>query len=47
MEPFGGDVHSALKRYFGFEAFKGNQEAIIRTLLGGRDVFVLMPTGGG
>lgn len=37
----------ALKRHFGFSAFKGNQEAIIRTLLSGDDVFVLMPTGGG
>lgn len=37
----------ALKRYFGFGTFKGNQEAIIRSLLEGNDVFVLMPTGGG
>ena len=36
-----------LKRYFGFEAFKGDQEAIIRNVLAGRDTFVLMPTGGG
>ena len=36
-----------LKRYFGFETFKGDQEAIIRTVLAGRDTFVLMPTGGG
>ncbi len=36
-----------LKRYFGFETFKGDQEAIIRNVLGGRDTFVLMPTGGG
>lgn len=46
-EPFSGDIYSALKRYFGFETFKGNQQAIIQTLLAGRDVFVLMPTGGG
>ena len=36
-----------LKKYFGFDTFKGNQEAIIRNLLEGKDTFVLMPTGGG
>ena len=36
-----------LKKYFGFDTFKGNQEAIIRNLLDGKDTFVLMPTGGG
>ena len=36
-----------LKRYFGIDTFKGNQEAIIRNLLSGKDTFVLMPTGGG
>lgn len=36
-----------LKYYFGFDAFKGDQEAIIRNVLSGRDTFVLMPTGGG
>ena len=36
-----------LKKYFGFDTFKGNQEAIIRNLLAGKDTFVLMPTGGG
>lgn len=36
-----------LKRYFGFETFKGDQEVIIRNVLAGRDTFVLMPTGGG
>ncbi len=41
------DLSAELKRNFGFDKFKGNQEAIIRTLLSVRDVFVLMPTGGG
>lgn len=36
-----------LKRFFGFDSFKGDQEAIIRNLLEGKDTFVLMPTGGG
>ena len=36
-----------LKKYFGFDRFKGNQEAIIRSLLSGNDTFVVMPTGGG
>ena len=36
-----------LKHYFGFDKFKGEQEAIIRNVLGGNDTFVLMPTGGG
>ena len=36
-----------LKKYFGFNKFKGNQEAIISNLLDGKDTFVLMPTGGG
>lgn len=37
----------ALKKHFGFDKFKGNQEAIILNLLDGYDSFVLMPTGGG
>ena len=38
---------STLKKYFGFDTFKGNQEAIMENLLDGNDTFVLMPTGGG
>lgn len=41
------NLHEALKKYFGFDSFKSNQEAIITHLLAGKDVFVLMPTGGG
>ena len=36
-----------LKKKFGFDTFKGNQEAIIQNVLDGKDTFVLMPTGGG
>ncbi len=38
---------SALKKHFGFDSFKGNQEIVIRNVLAGKDTFVLMPTGGG
>ena len=40
-------LNDFLKRYFGFDNFKGNQEAIIKNVLNGKDSFVLMPTGGG
>jgi ATP-dependent DNA helicase RecQ len=36
-----------LKKHFGFDTFKGNQEAVIHSVLEGKDTFVLMPTGGG
>lgn len=41
------DLSKELKKYFGFSTFKGQQEEIIRNLLDGKDIFVLMPTGGG
>lgn len=41
------NLSGELKKYFGFSTFKGKQEEIIQTLLDGKDVFVLMPTGGG
>ena len=41
------DLATQLQKYFGFDKFKGEQEKIIQTLLGGKDVFVIMPTGGG
>ncbi len=40
-------IHDYLKKYFGFDTFKGLQEPIIKNVLAGRDTFVLMPTGGG
>lgn len=40
-------IHDYLKRYFGFDTFKGLQEPIVKNVLAGRDAFVLMPTGGG
>jgi ATP-dependent DNA helicase RecQ len=41
------DLTTCLKTYFGFDTFKGSQEAIIRNVMDGKDTFVLMPTGGG
>lgn len=40
-------LHDGLKKIFGFDSFKDNQEAIIKSLLEGNDTFVIMPTGGG
>ncbi|HMN88695.1 MAG TPA: DNA helicase RecQ [Saprospiraceae bacterium] len=40
-------LSEALQQYFGFDNFKGNQEAIIKSVLNGHDTFVIMPTGGG
>ena len=41
------DLIAALQEHFGFDAFKGNQKAIIENLMAGNDTFVIMPTGGG
>jgi ATP-dependent DNA helicase RecQ len=41
------ELHGTLKSFFGFEGFKGNQEKIIKSVLAGKDTFVIMPTGGG
>ena len=41
------DLHSALKKYFGFSQFKGLQEEVIKSLISGNNTFVIMPTGGG
>lgn len=40
-------LHDLLKKIFGFDSFKGNQEAIIKSVLSGDNTFVIMPTGGG
>src|SRR5437588_484367 len=40
-------IKEALKRYWGYDAFRPKQEEIVRDILGGRDVCVVMPTGGG
>ncbi|MCH4551208.1 MULTISPECIES: RecQ family ATP-dependent DNA helicase [Aestuariibaculum] len=41
------DLHSALKKYFGFSKFKGLQEDVVESILSGNNTFVIMPTGGG
>ena len=41
------DIHVALKRYWGYDSFRPNQERIIHSLLSGNDAAVVMPTGGG
>ncbi|MGB0980862.1 MAG: DNA helicase RecQ [Winogradskyella sp.] len=41
------DLHAELKKYFGFSAFKGLQEEVIKDVVAGNNTFVIMPTGGG
>ena len=41
------NLKELLKKIFGFDSFKGDQEAIIKCILSGKDAFVIMPTGGG
>ena len=41
------DLHSSLKKYFGFSQFKGLQEEVIKNVLRQNNTFVIMPTGGG
>jgi ATP-dependent DNA helicase RecQ len=41
------DLKESLKKYFGFDQFKGKQEAVIENVLSGKNTFVIMPTGGG
>src|SRR5690348_8116732 len=47
MEVEKRSLKGALQENFGFDSFKGNQEKIIKSILSGRDTFVIMPTGGG
>ncbi len=47
MKALSQDILGALKDYFGFDSFKGNQEEIVKSVLDGKDTLVLMPTGGG
>ena len=41
------DLKGSLKKYFGFDKFKGEQDKIIENVLSGNNTFVIMPTGGG
>src|SRR5690606_19877801 len=41
------ELHGALKRHFGFDAFRPGQKAIVEDVLSGRDLLAIMPTGGG
>jgi len=41
------DLHKELKKYFGFNTFKGLQEDVVKSIIHGNNTFVIMPTGGG
>lgn len=41
------DLHRELKKYFGFDQFKGLQEQVVKSIISGKNTFVIMPTGGG
>ena len=41
------ELNKALRKYFGYDQFRGDQEAIIKSILDGQNTFVIMPTGGG
>ena len=41
------DLHKELKKYFGFNKFKGLQEDVVKSIIYGNNTFVIMPTGGG
>ncbi len=47
IAPHDTQLTSALKNYFGYDTFRGKQEAVIRNLMAGNDTFVIMPTGAG
>ncbi|WP_333695606.1 DNA helicase RecQ [Flavobacterium sp.] len=47
MNPNEIDIHKELKKYFGFDHFKGLQEEVIQSILHRQNTFVIMPTGGG
>jgi len=47
MDSVKNDLHLALKKYFGFDSFKGLQEPVIKSILSRKNTFVIMPTGGG
>jgi len=47
MENIENEINICLKEFFGFKKFKGNQEAAIKSIINGKNTFVIMPTGGG
>lgn len=47
MKPVEIDLHKELKKYFGFNQFKGLQEGVVKSIISGNNTFVIMPTGGG